>query len=185
MHDPIIGHPDSLSSELDDIGEFADVPRRSNLPQSFHEGPDLSRHISARVAPMRNQTVARLEQEAPGLAFLAPAQFGLEPEITAKQHRRQERGNLQPIFCRRGEEAQGPVDLEGITVAHAPFDPVHQAVKLEPPEELPVSHRPLISHLDPHAGRAQQHRLGEPDVVAVDEPLCRHIVERQQSILAA
>ena len=101
------------------------------------------------------------------------------------QERRQEQRDLQAVLGGRAEEAQGPVDLEDIAVAHAPLDPVEQAVKLEPAKELAIPRGPLVADLGLDQHRAQQDGLRQPDVIAVDQPLGRHVVERQQPVLVA
>ena len=101
------------------------------------------------------------------------------------QEGRQEMRNLQAVLGGRAEEAQGAVDLEDIAVAHAPLDPVEQAVKLEPAKELAIPRGPLVPDLDLDQHRSQQDGLCQPDVIAVDQPLGLHVVERQQAVLVA
>ena len=52
-------------------------------------------------------------------------------------------------------------------------------------EELPIPRRLLATDLDRHPDRAQEDRLRQRDVVAVDQPLGRDIVEAQQAVLIA
>ena len=138
---------------------------------------ELGRDVGAGVGLVRDQAVARLEQEAPRLALRAPAQLGVEPEIAAEQERRQEPGDLKAVPGRGAEEAQGAVDLEDVAVAHAPLDPVEQAVELEPAEELAIPRGPLVADLGLDQHRAEQDRLRQRDVVAVDQPLGRDVLE--------
>ena len=101
------------------------------------------------------------------------------------QERRQEQGNLKAVLGGGAEEAQGAVDVEDVAVAHAPLDPVEQAVELEPAEELAVPRGPLVADLDPDQHRAEQDGLRQRDVVAVDQPLGRDVLETQQAVLVA
>ena len=101
------------------------------------------------------------------------------------QEGRQEPGDLKAVLGRRAEEAQGAVDLEDVAVAHAPLDPVEQAVELEPAKELAIPRGPLVADLDLDQHRAEQDRLRQRDVVAVDQPLGRHVLEPQQPVLVA
>ena len=127
----------------------------------------------------------RLEVEAPRLALRAPAQLGVEPEIRAVQERRQEPRDLEAVLGRRAEEAQGAVDVEDVAVAHAPLDAVEQPVELEPAEELAIPRGLLVADLGPDQDRAEQDRLRQRDVVAIDQPLGRDVLEAQQAVLVA
>ncbi len=98
---------------------------------------------------------------------------------------RQEQRDLEAVLGRGAEEAQGAVDVEDVAVAHAPLDPVEQAVKLEPAKELAIPGGLLVADLGLDQHRSEQDRLRQRDVVAVDQPLGRHVVERQQPVLVA
>ncbi len=93
--------------------------------------------------------------------------------------------DLQAVFGGRAEETQRAIDLEHVTVAHVPLDPVKQAMKLESTKELAIPRGALVADFDLDLHRSQEDCLRKPHVIAVDQPLGLHVVERQHAVLVA
>ncbi len=90
VDEAIVGDPDALAAQLDDLGALAELPGRRHLAEPLDERGQLGRGIGAGIGLVRDQAVARLEVEAPRLALRAPAQLGVEAEVLAVQERGQE-----------------------------------------------------------------------------------------------
>ena len=183
MHRAVVGNPDALAAQLEHIGTFAQFPGRGNLAEPLDERRDLGGNVDPRIELVRDQPGAGIEMEAPRLASGPPAELGIEPEIVAVQERRQEQGHLQAVLGGRAEEAQRAVDLEGVAVGHRSLHPVDKPVELEPAEELAIARGALVANLCLHPDRTQQDRLRQGDVVAIDQPLRRHVLELEQPVL--
>ena len=183
VHCPVVGNPDPLAAQLDDLGGLAQLPGRGDLAEPFDEGRDLGRDVKSRVELMGDEPRAGVKMKAPRLAARAPAQLGVQPEIVAMQEGRQEERHLQAVSGRRAEEAQGSVDLDRVTVGHRPLHAVYQAVELEPAEKLAITRWALVLdlHLDPD--RSREHRLRQRDVVPIDEPLGRQVFKFDHPVL--
>ena len=91
--------------------------------------------------------------------------------------------HLQPVLRRRREQAQGAVDRDRVALGHGPLHPVDQPVELEPAEDLAIPRGALVADLGLDPDRPEQHRLRQGHVVAVDQPLRRHVLEREHAVL--
>lgn len=84
-----------------------------------------------------------------------PAQIGLQLELLAQQHRRQEQRQLQAVLLRRREQAHRPVEVQGVALRPDALDLAEQPVELDGPEQLPVARRRLVLDGDVDADGAE------------------------------
>ncbi len=166
----VVGDPDPLAAEFEDVGGLGDFPGRGDLAEAVDEGGEFGGDVGSGVGVVRDEPVLRFEVERPGLALRPPAQLGVDPEVLAEQERGEEEGHLEPVLVRGAEEAERPVDVEDEAVAHRSFDAIEQAVELQLAEKLAIARGLLVADLRLDVDRAEQDRLrqarrcsGRPD----------------------
>src|SRR5262245_55077750 len=140
--------------------------------------------MHSRVGLVWHKTGVARELEDLRLALRAPEQVRLQLEVLAQEQRRQEERELKAVLLRRGEEAQRTVQTQVVLALRARPGLAHEAMELEPAEELAKAPRALAAdrHVERH--RAQQYRLGQGDVVTIQQPVGRHVVEANETLLA-
>ena len=89
---------------------------------------------------------------------------------------------MKTVFIRGREEAHRPVEVEAETVRAEPFQLADEAVELHHPQQLAVARRRLLADDDVDPRRAQQHGLGQRDVVALQQPLGGYVLEFRQPL---
>ncbi len=117
-----------------------------------------------------------------GLRCGPQAQIGLQLEVAAKKHGRQKQRQLKSVFVGGGEEAHRPVEVEAKAVRAEALQLADEAVELHEAQQLPVALRRLFADDDVDARRAQQHRLGQRDVVTLQQAFGGDILELRQPL---
>ncbi len=120
------------------------------------------------------------------LRFLlrSPSKIGFELKVATEQKRGQKERQLQTVFLRRGEKAHRPVDVQHEAGLRGSFDFANEPMKFDFAKELSIALRRLITNGDVCFGRTEQNRLGERDVVSMQELLGCDVFELDEALLA-
>ena len=143
-------NPDPLWIERKSGAQKPSPSGRSSVSSANSQSATRLRNSSANMASsggvympwsgqVRNEAVAGRDEERLGLALRPPAQLGLQLEVAAEQHGRQEKRQLKTVFLRGREEAHRPVEVQPEAVRPEPLQLADEAVELHAPQQLPVA----------------------------------------------